>query len=124
MLFAKDTLNFAEAKKRANKRQFDQAEQRFKVGLDAITSVYEAKAAYDQSVALVISARNNQINQNENLRKLTNHVYEYLAPLSNSRIPLIKPEPDNVNEWVSTGLRQNYKLCAAKFGLVAAQGNH
>ncbi|MBA3535377.1 MAG: TolC family outer membrane protein [Tatlockia sp.] len=121
VLFAKDTLNFAEAKKRANKRQFDQAEQRFKVGLDAITSVYEAKAAYDQSVALVISARNNQINQSENLRKLTNHVYEHVAPLRNSRIPLIKPEPNNVNEWVNTGLRQNYKLFAAKFGLMAAR---
>ncbi|CDZ77446.1 Outer membrane protein TolC precursor [Legionella massiliensis] len=121
VLLAKDTLNFAEAKKRANKRQFDQAEQRFKVGLDAITSVYEAKAAYDQSVAQVISARNNQINQNENLRKLTNHVYEHLSPLRDSRIPLVKPEPDNINEWVNTGLKQNYKLYAAKYGLEAAR---
>lgn len=123
VLLAKDTLNFAEAKKRANKRQFDQAEQRFKVGLDAITSVYEAKAAYDQSIAQVISAKNNQINQNENLRKLTNHVYEHLSPLRDSRIPLIKPEPDNVDEWVNTGLRQNYKLFAARFGLDAAREN-
>ena len=123
VLLAKDTLNFAEAKKLANKRQFEQAEQRYKVGLDAITSVYEAKAAYDQSVALVISARNNQINQKENLRKLTNHVYEFIAPLRNSSIPLIKPEPVNVNEWVNTGLRQNYKLFAAKFGLLAAREN-
>lgn len=123
VLLAKDTLNFAEAKKRANKRQFDQAEQRFKVGLDAITSVYEAKAAYDQSVAQVISARNNQINQNENLRKLTNHVYEHLSPLRDSRIPLVKPEPNNVDEWVNTGLNQNYKLYAAKFGLDAAREN-
>ncbi|ARG96878.1 TolC family outer membrane protein [Legionella micdadei] len=122
-LLAKDTLNFAEAKKRANKRQLDQAEQRFKVGLDAITSVYEAKAAYDQSVAQVIQARNNQINQNENLRKLTNHVYEHLAPLRDSRIPLIKPEPDNINEWVNTGLRQNYKLFSAKYSLLAARQN-
>lgn len=123
VLFAKDTLNFAEAKKRANKRQLEQAEQRFKVGLDAITSVYEAKAAYDQSVAEVISARNNQINQNENLRKLTNHVYEFLAPLRDSRIPLIRPEPDNVDEWVDTGLKQNYRLFSAKFGLQAAHEN-
>jgi outer membrane protein len=123
VLLAKDTLNFAEAKKRANKRQFDQAEQRFKVGLDAITSVYEAKAAYDQSVAQVISARNNQINQNENLRKLTNHVYEHLSPLRDSRIPLIKPEPDNVTEWVNTGLRQNYKLFSAKYRLLSSREN-
>ncbi|TAL62453.1 MAG: hypothetical protein EPN84_06470 [Legionella sp.] len=121
VLFAKDTLDFAEAKKRANKRQFDQATQRFQVGLDAITSVYEAKAAYDQSVATVISARNNQINQSENLRKLTNHVYETLAPLRDSRIPLIKPEPNDVNQWVDTGLKQNYKLFAAKYTLEMAR---
>ena len=123
VLFAKDTLEFAEAKKRANKRQYDQATQRYNVGLDAITSVYEAKAAYDQSIATVISARNNQVNQSENLRKLTNHVYETLAPLRDSKIPLIKPEPDNVNEWIDTGLRQNYKLFAAKYSLESAKEN-
>ncbi|KTD31105.1 TolC family outer membrane protein [Legionella maceachernii] len=123
VLLAKDTLNFAEAKKRANKRQLDQAEQRFKVGLDAITSVYEAKAAYDQSVAQVIQSKNNQINQNENLRKLTNHLYEHLSPLRDNRIPLVRPEPDDINEWVNTGLRQNYRLFSAKYGLLAAREN-
>ena len=123
VLFSKDTLNFAEAKKRANQRQLDQAQQRFNVGLDAITSVYEAKAAYDRSVSEVISAKNNQINQNENLRKLTNHVYEYLSPLRDSKIPLIKPEPDNVDEWIATGLKQNYNLFSAKFNLQAAREN-
>ena len=123
VLFSKDTLNFSEAKKRANKRQLDQAQQRFNVGLDAITSVYEAQAAYDQSIAEVISAKNNQINQNENLRKLTNHVYDGLSPLRDSKIPLIKPEPNNVNEWVATGLKQNYNLFAAKYSLQAAREN-
>lgn len=123
VLFAKDTLNFAEAKKRANSRQYEQATQRFKVGLDAITSVYEAKAAYDQSIAQVISARNNQINQSENLRKLTNHVYENIAPLKNNKIPLIKPEPNDVNQWIDTGLKQNYKLFSAKFLLESAKEN-
>ncbi len=123
VLFAKDTLNFAEAKQRANKRQLDQAEQRFNVGLDAITSVYEAKAAYDQSIAQVISAQNNQINQNENLRKLTNHVYDFVSPLRGSTIPLIKPEPNNVNDWVAAGIKQNYNLFTAKFNLQAAREN-
>tara|TARA_Y100000588_G_C14267760_1_gene930777 strand:- start:3308 stop:4558 length:1251 start_codon:yes stop_codon:yes gene_type:complete len=123
VLFAKDTLSFAEAKLRANKRQLDQANQRFEVGLDAITSVYEAKAAYDQSIAEVISAKNNQVNQKENLRKLTNHVYENLAPLRNSTVPLIKPEPENVNEWISTAINQNYALLSSKYALQAAQEN-
>ena len=123
VLLAKDTLAFAEAKKRANKRQLDQAQQRFNVGLDAITSVYEAKAAYDQSVAEVIQARNNEINQKENLRKLTNHAYDKLAPLRNARIPLIQPEPNNADEWVSRGLKQNYLLYAAKYTFEAARDN-
>ncbi len=123
VLFARDTLNFAEAKKRANKRQYDQATQRFDVGLDTITSVYEAKAAYDQSIAQVIAAQNNQINQNENLRKLTNHAYEVLSPLYDSQIPLIKPEPDNVDQWVDAGLNKNYKLFATKYALEVAKEN-
>lgn len=123
VLLSRDTLNFAEAKKRANKRQLDQAQQRFNVGLDAITSVYEARAAYDQSVAEVISALNNQTNQNENLRKLTNHVYDSLAPLRDSTVPLIKPEPNNVHDWIAAGLKQNYNLFAAKYHLQAAREN-
>jgi outer membrane protein len=123
VLFSRDTLNFSEAKKRANKRQLEQAEQRFNVGLDAVTSVYEAKSAYDRSVSEVISAKNNQINVNENLRKLTNHVYDYLSPLRKGTIPLLKPEPDNVDEWIAAGLKQNYDLFSAKFNLQVAREN-
>ena len=121
VLFARDTLNFAEAKKRANKRQLDQATQRYKVGLDPITSVYDAQSAYDQSVAEVIASKNNEINRKEALRKLTNHVYEDIAPLRNSRIPLITPEPNSMEEWVASGLKQNYKLFSAKYNLQAAR---
>lgn len=121
LLYARDTLNFADAKHRANKRQLYQAQQRFNVGLDAITSVYEAQAAYDQSVAQVISAKNNLINQGENLSKITNHNYEQISMLRDSKIPLIKPEPNNVDDWVATGVKQNYNLFAAKYNLQAAR---
>ena len=121
VLYARDTLNFAEAKKRANKRQLDQATQRFNVGLDAITSVYDAQSAYDQATALVIASKNNEMNLNENLRKLTNHVYDQLAPLRNSSVPLISPEPNTPEEWIAAGIRQNYKLLAARYALQAAR---
>ncbi len=121
VLFAYDTLRFGVAKKNANKRQLDQSTQRFNVGLDAITSVYEAQAAYDQSVAQVIEAKNNVMIQSEELRKITNHTYGRLAPLRNQEIPLMRPEPDNIDTWVATGLRQNYNLFAAKYKLEAAR---
>src|SRR3990167_6747724 len=62
VLLAYDTLRFVTAKKNANKRQLDQSTQRFNVGLDAITSVYDAQAAYDQATALVIASKNNEMN--------------------------------------------------------------
>ncbi|MCH9755875.1 MAG: TolC family outer membrane protein [Gammaproteobacteria bacterium] len=121
VLFAYDSLRFGVAKKNANKRQLDQSTQRFNVGLDAITSVYDAQAAYDQSVAQVIEAKNNVMIQSEELRKITNHTYGRLAPLRNQALPLMRPEPDNIETWVATGLKQNYKLFAAKYRLEAAR---
>lgn len=121
VLLTQDTLNFAEAKLRANTRQLEQARARYEVGLDPITSVYEAQSAHDQSVADVIVARNNQLNENENLRKLTNRLYEHIAPLRDNKIPLIKPEPSEPGAWISTGIKQNYALLAAKYNLQSAR---
>lgn len=123
VLLAQDTLHFAEAKKRANQRQLNQAQERFNVGLEPITSVYEAQAAYDQSVAEVITNRNNFINLNQNLSRITSHVYEHIAPLRRNTIPLVQPEPNLVDEWISTGLKQNYNLFAARYNLQAARDN-
>ncbi len=123
VLYAQDSLKFAEAKKRANKRQLDQATQRYNVGLEPITSVYNAQSAYDQSTADVIKATNDVVTQNEELRKLTNHVYTHLSPLRNQYVPLITPEPNDIEDWVATSLRQNYKLLAARFDLQASREN-
>ena len=123
LLLAKDTLNFAQAKKRANKRQLEQAQERFNVGLDAITAVYEARAAYDQSTAEVIADNNKLRNANQDLSRITNHTYERVSPLRNNNIPLITPEPTIVDEWITTGLKQNYSLYSAKYRLQAAREN-
>lgn len=121
ILMAYDTLRFAVAKKNANKRQLDTATQRYNVGLDPITSVYNAQAAYDSSIAQVIQAKNEVMVRSEELRKITNHTYGRLAPLRNQEIPLLRPEPDDIDTWVATSLKQNYKLFAAKYHLESAR---
>lgn len=123
ILYAQDSLKFAEAKKRANKRQLDQATQRYNVGLEPITSVYNAQSAYDQSIADVIKTTNDVVTQNEELRKLTNHTYDHVSPLKNQYVPLISPEPNDIEDWVATSLRQNFSLLAARFNLQAAREN-
>ncbi|MCB1640627.1 MAG: TolC family protein, partial [Xanthomonadales bacterium] len=54
VLTAQDSLSFAEAEEKAVRRQLDQAEQRFEVGLSAITDVHEARARHDSARANVI----------------------------------------------------------------------
>ena len=123
VLLAADNVRYSIAKQKANQRQYDQASQRFKVGLDAITSVYEAKAALDASKATVISDKNNLINQYERLRKITNIRYKSLSPLASNKLPLVKPKPSIAAPWVKTALAQNYALQAARFGAIAARKN-
>ena len=45
-----DNLNAAVSEEKAIKKQLDQIQQRFEVGLSAITEVQEAQLAYDLSV--------------------------------------------------------------------------
>ena len=123
VLQAKDNLKFSRSQLEANGRSLEQARQRFKVGLDAITSVYEAQAAYDSSRSLLIVAKNNLHNQFENLRILTNHTYQGLAPLRRANVPLVRPEPQNIDSWTDKALQQNYLLKAAKFGMSATKNS-
>ncbi len=91
-LFAEDNLRFVEAQKRAIGRQLDQAKQRYNVGLDAITSVYDAQASYDAIVAQEITAKNLVINTRETLRQITGKYYDHLARLK-TKISLMAPIP-------------------------------
>lgn len=123
VLLAQDNLNTVKVQRQAYKRQLQQTQDRFNVGLDPITTVYQAKAAYDQSNSTVITAENLLIKAQQNLSRLTNHTYAAVAPLKNKTIPLMQPEPVHVESWVTTSLKQNYKLYAAKFYLEAARQN-
>ena len=67
VLAAQDNVAFAEAEKKANARLLNQNQERFKVGLIAITDVKEAQATYDSAVAQAIIASNNLSNQHEAL---------------------------------------------------------
>ena len=72
VLTALDALKFADANEKALNRQLEQAQQRFEVGLAAITDVNDAKAQHDAAVANVISAQNNADTARETVRQLTN----------------------------------------------------
>jgi outer membrane protein len=120
VLTAEDNLAFASAENAAVKRQLDQAEQRFEVGLTAITDVHEARARFDASRARMIVAENTLDDNREALRELTNSDVPQVDSLRDN-LPLQGPMPDNAERWVETALENSPGLASAQAAADVAQ---
>ncbi|MGI8739229.1 MAG: TolC family outer membrane protein [Gammaproteobacteria bacterium] len=119
VLAARDGLQFAVSEKKAIGRQLEQARKRFEVGMIAITDVKEARAAYDLAVAQQVSAQNQLAVTREALQVITGQLPGRLRDLQN-RIPLLTPDPADVDQWVRTANEQNLQLIAAQFATETA----
>jgi outer membrane protein len=120
VLAANDNLKFAQSAKQAFKRQLDEAQQRFEVGLIAITDVEEAQAGYDLAVADEILAQNELDNAQEALREITGRYHQNLAAL-NEEAPLLGPDPTDIDAWTKTALEQNPEMLAAQYAVEEAR---
>ncbi|HEV8079002.1 MAG TPA: TolC family outer membrane protein, partial [Marinobacter sp.] len=120
VLRAQDTVTTLRATETAIQRQYDQAQERFDVGLIAITEVYEARATLDDSRSQRIASENSLNIAQEQLARLTG---EHTGQLENLRqnFPLNPPEPKNPDLWESTALEQNWTIQAAMFDLKASE---
>ena len=115
-----DAVKFAESEEKAIQRQLDQAEQRYEVGLAAITDVHEARAQYDSSRASVINAKNLLDDTREALFEITRTHYDSLNSL-----------PDDFNEvtlsekemaaWEALALTNNPDLGLSKIDAELAE---
>jgi len=122
VLTALDALKFADANEKALNRQLEQAQQRFEVGLAAITDVNDAKAQHDAAVANVISAQNTVDQSREAVRQLTNKEPGEFKKLRED-LPLDHPNPDDPKVWVDLALKQNPVLTSSAFQVGAANQN-
>lgn len=122
VLNASEDLRFTRAEKAAIKRELDQNTERYRVGLIPITAVYDAEASYDAVVAREIASLNDFADRIEELREITGRSYPTLMGVGQN-IPLVKPDPANIDEWVCAAGKQNYTLEAAHYAAVAAFEN-
>ncbi|MEE8321185.1 MAG: TolC family outer membrane protein [Gammaproteobacteria bacterium] len=120
VLGSMDNLEFSQAEKKSLDRQLDQAKQRFEVGLTAITDVAEAQAGYDLAVAQEIQAENLIDDNREALREITGEYISVLSPLGKS-MPLVSPDPANIEIWTSTALEQNPQILSARYAAETTQ---
>lgn len=111
VLSAKDNFAFTQAEKSALERQLEESEQRFEVGLIAITDVQEARAGFDLATAREIKALNTLDDARENLREITGQYPQSLATLTED-MPHTKPDPDSIDAWTQSSLQNNLQLKA------------
>ena len=120
VLGAQDNLAFVEADKEAIARTLEQAQQRFEVGLAAITDTLEAQARYDIAVSDAINADRLLDDTKEALRELTGELP--VAPeVLKAEIPLLAPEPADRNAWIAAAVEQNPLLLAARAATAVAK---
>ena len=101
-------------------RQLEQVQQRFDVGLVAITDVLDAKAEYDNAVVNRIQAEGNHDIFFEGLRTLTAKPVLEIHRLADN-LPIVNPAPDDEEEWVRTALTNNYRIRSAQEALTATE---
>ncbi len=120
ILRAEDNLSSAVAQETAFKRQLEQSQESFDVGLIAITEVHESRAAYDLARATRITQEEERDNSLAALETLTGQLYAQIRPLD-KQIPIQSPAPNNLDEWIQQALRTSWPLQAAKHQVEAAR---
>ncbi|MEE8057913.1 MAG: TolC family outer membrane protein [Pseudomonadales bacterium] len=120
VLRALDNLEASKAEERATKRQLEQTQQRFDVGLIAITDVHEARAVYDSTVVQRLTDEGNLGTSYESLTVLTNRTHANLW-LLNKDFPVVDPDPVARDEWVKFALKNNHALKAALYAMESSR---
>ena len=122
VLTSEDQLVYAKANQDAFKQQYEQSDQRYKVGLSAITDVYQAKAYYEAAKAQTVTAQNTLNDAREALTQITGKPTGHLKKLRDD-LPLQPPVPDDQDSWVKQALQTNPNLLAQRDNVETAEHN-
>lgn len=120
VLRAQDNLAASKAEEAAFKRQLDQSNERFDVGLSDKTDVLESQASYDTARANRLVAEQQVDDAFQALVTLTNREYSSIEGILHS-LPVVPPMPNDAKAWVDTSVQQNLRLQASNYAVDAAE---
>jgi outer membrane protein len=120
VLRTEDNLASTKAEEAAFKRQLDQANERFDVGLSDKTDVLSAQASYDTARANRIVAKRQVDDAFETLVTLTNRDYNAIEGIVHT-LPVLAPTPNDAKAWVDTAVQQNLNLLASNYAVSASE---
>lgn len=119
VLTSQDELAYAKANEDAFRQSYEQAEQRFNVGLSAVTDVYQAKSYYELAKAQTVAANNALNDAREALAQITGKPVGDLKKLRDD-LPMVPPKPADPNAWVTEALKSNPNVIAQQYNVEAA----
>ncbi len=122
VLRSKDNLAASKAQERAFIKQLEQSQQRFEVGLVAVTDVFEASAAKDLAEVNRIIDQNKVSVALERLSVLTGQPHNQLHILKDD-FEVSLPNPIDRSQWVEFALKNNSYLRASQAAEEAARQN-
>lgn len=120
VLRAQDNLAANKAEEEAFKRHYEQARERFDVGLSDQTDLLEAQASYDTARANRIIAEREVQDAFQALATLTNRDYRFVEGIRHS-LPVMAPTPNDAQAWVDTAIQSNPGLQASQFAVTSAE---
>lgn len=118
-LAAQDEVRFSRAERDALELHHQLARVQQEKGLVPITDLYDAEARLSLAEAREIAAKNALDDALEGLREVSGEWVTDLARLE-QEFPLIPPDPEDEQEWVSAALAQNLTLQARNQAVAVA----
>ncbi len=119
-LLAHDTHALAAAEKEILEKHSEAAQARHDAGISGITELEDARARSHNATAQEIETSNRLDDQRQALREIAGHPPQAFATLA-ADMPLLLPDPPDIERWAKTSLSQNLSVRAAAEAAEAAR---
>lgn len=120
ILLAQDTHALGTAEKETLTKHLEASQEKYKAGVTGITELEDARARLQNAIAQEIEAANKLDDQHQALREIVGHKPQVLSTLI-QEMPLVLPDPPDIERWVETSLNQNLSVRAATEAVEAAR---
>jgi outer membrane protein len=120
VLAAQDNLRFATAERTSIGQQLQLAKERVARGLATVVNLHDAQARFAQTEAQEVDAKNTLDDAQQAMREIIGTLPRSYTPLR-EEIPVARPDPENVDQWIETAVKQNPGLEAKRYAGEVAQ---
>jgi outer membrane protein len=121
VLAAQDNLAFTSSERISIGQQLQLAKERVQRGLATIVNLHDAQSRFATAEAQEVDAKNVLDDAHQAMREIIGKLPSSYSAVRDE-IPIVSPEPNDVNQWIEAATKQNPGLEARRFAAeVAAQ---